>query len=484
RSDSPQRWPEWLVEQERNLKERCEGECQVAPNAGEAHALPADCADETASANTEAAARRVSLSLSKEETEALLGDANHAYGTRADELLLAALALTLSDWTGGAVLVDVEEDARGKPDSRLGARLDSQLDARLDLSRTVGRFDVVYPLRLEAGGAAQIAETVKGVKECVRSASPQGLSYELRRGGDERARRLPTPAQLKYRAIRAVPSSDSATWRGEVLRLPPAEPQAQRPYLIEVKPGLVDGRLCVEWEYDAHVHRSATVEKLAAAFREHLKAVVEHCLTPGRRGYTPSDFPLAQLDQRQLDRLFSGAGHLEDLYPLAPMQRFMAHRHRHHHVPGLYVIHMVTPLRNLHLNVEAFARAWATVVARHAALRTSFVLDGLDPPLQAVWSQVSVPIEQHDWRGFDGDEQQRRIGEYVRAARRRGLDLSAAPQMKLTLFRTEEDTYEFVWIFNYMIQEGWSYPLILKDFFACYDAYARDAEPALHEPGS
>ncbi|HKX33614.1 MAG TPA: amino acid adenylation domain-containing protein [Blastocatellia bacterium] len=472
RSNSPQRWSEWLAEQERNLEGRREPECQLAPDAEAAHALPIDYADETAGAHTEDAARRVSRSLSREETAALLGGASNAYGTTADELLLAALALTLSDWVeGGAVPIDVEEDARGKP------------DARLNLSRTVGRFDLVYPLRLEAGGAAQIAETVKGVKECVRRASPQGLSSELLRVGDERARRLPTPAQLKYRAIGAASPSGSATWRGEALRLPPAEPQALRPYVIEVKPCLADGRLCVEWEYDAHVHLSATVEKLAEAFREHLKAVVGHCLTPGRRGYTPSDFPLAQLDQRQLDHLFSGTGHLEDLYPLAPMQRYMAHRHRHQHVPGLYVIHMVTPLRNLRLNVEAFERAWAKVVARHAALRTTFVLDGLDTPMQAVWSQVSVPVEQHDWRGLDGDEQQRRIGEYVREARRRGIDLSAAPQMKLTLFRTEEDTYEFVWIFNYMIQEGWSYPLILKDFFACYDAYARDAEPALHEPG-
>ncbi|HEX8148747.1 MAG TPA: amino acid adenylation domain-containing protein [Pyrinomonadaceae bacterium] len=474
RSDSPRRWAEWLAEREQKLEGLRECERRLASDASAALALPADCADEeTADLNTEAASARVSVSLSREETEALFGVAGEAYGTSADELLLAALALTLSDWTGGgAVLIDVEEDARERP------------DARLDLSRTVGRFDVVYPLLLEAGGAARIEETVKGVKERVRSASGQGLSYEqLRHGGDGRASRLPTAAQLKYRAVGTAPPPDAATLRGEALRLPPAEPKAPRPYLIEVNPLVAAGRLRVEWEYGARVHRGATVERLAEAFREHLSAVVRHCSTPGRRGYTPSDFPLARLDQRQLDRLFAGAGHLEDLYPLAPMQRYMAHRHRHQHVPGLYVIHMVTPLRNLRLNVEAFERAFQTVVARHAALRTSFVLDGLDTPMQAVWSHVGVPVERHDWRGLDGDEQQRRIGEYVREARRRGIDLSAAPQMKLTLIRTEEDTYEFVWIFNYMIQEGWSYPLILKDFFACYDAYARGAEPELHEPG-
>jgi amino acid adenylation domain-containing protein/non-ribosomal peptide synthase protein (TIGR01720 family) len=466
RCDSPRRWSELLAGQEQKLGRLREYESQHAPDAAETRALPADCADdETVNFNTEAEARRVTVTLSREETEALFVGANDAYGTSADELLLAALALTLSEWTGGgAVLIDVEEDAREKT------------GARLDLSRTVGRFDVVYSLRLEAGGAERIEETVKSVKERVRGASRHGLSYEL----------PPTTAQLKYRAVGASDvkePSDSATLRGEALCLPPAEAQARRPYLIEVNPVLADGLLRVEWEYGARVHRGATVERLAEAFREYLKAVVGHCSTPGRRGYTPSDFPLARLDQPSLDRLFAGVGHLEDLYPLAPMQRYMAHRHRHQHVPGLYVIHMVTPLRNLRLNVEAFERAFQTVVARHAALRTSFVLDGLDTPMQAVWSRVSVPVEQHDWRGLDGEEQQRRIGEYVREARRRGIDLSAAPQMKLTLFRTEEDTYEFVWIFNYMIQEGWSYPLILKDFFACYDAYARGAEPELHEPG-
>ena len=463
RSDSPQRWSEQLAEQEQNLEKLRECERRLTSDARAAHELPVDCADdETVNSNTEAEARRVSVSLSREETAALFSSANEAYGTSADELLLAALALTLSDWTGGGgVLIDVEEDARGK------------LDARLDLSRTVGRFEVVYPLLLEAGGANRIEETVKGIKERVRSASPHAMWYEL----------LPTAARLKYRAVGAAAPSDPATLRGEALRLPPAEPEAHRPYLVEVTPVWADGCLRVEWEYGARVHRDATVEKLAEAFRDHLLAVVGHCSTPGRRGYTPSDFPLARLDQRQLDRLFAGVDHLEDLYPLAPMQRYMAYRHRHQHVPGLYVIHMVTPLRNLRLNVEAFGRAFQTVVARHAALRTSFVLDGLETPMQAVWSQANVPVEQHDWRGDDAGEQQRRITEYVQEARRRGIDLSAAPQMKLTLFRTEEDTYEFVWIFNYMIQEGWSYPLILKDFFACYDAYAHGAEPDLHEPG-
>ncbi|EGH18895.1 peptide synthase, partial [Pseudomonas savastanoi pv. glycinea str. race 4] len=38
---------------------------------------------------------------------------------------------------------------------------------------------------------------------------------------------------------------------------------------------------------------------------------------------TPSDFPLADLDQAQLDALPVAATHIEDVYPLTPMQEGM-----------------------------------------------------------------------------------------------------------------------------------------------------------------
>jgi len=41
------------------------------------------------------------------------------------------------------------------------------------------------------------------------------------------------------------------------------------------------------------------------------------------REYTPSDFPLAHLNERQLAQLQRTAGPIEDLYPLSPMQEGM-----------------------------------------------------------------------------------------------------------------------------------------------------------------
>src|SRR3712207_8331985 len=49
--------------------------------------------------------------------------------------------------------------------------------------------------------------------------------------------------------------------------------------------------------------RSELVEHLAENFIRALRHLIEHCIEPGVKGYTPSDFPLAHLEQSGLDRL-------------------------------------------------------------------------------------------------------------------------------------------------------------------------------------
>jgi non-ribosomal peptide synthase protein (TIGR01720 family) len=53
------------------------------------------------------------------------------------------------------------------------------------------------------------------------------------------------------------------------------------------------------------------VEKLARSFIEELRALIAHCQSPEAGGYTPSDFPLANLGQEQLNNVFARLGEEE-----------------------------------------------------------------------------------------------------------------------------------------------------------------------------
>jgi non-ribosomal peptide synthase protein (TIGR01720 family) len=84
----------------------------------------------------------------------------------------------------------------------------------------------------------------------------------------------------------------------------------RRAHLIEVNALVSGGRLRADWSYSEAVHDRADVEAVARRFEAALRALVEHC-RGGAWGYTPSDFPLAELDQAELDRLMDGPSEVQ-----------------------------------------------------------------------------------------------------------------------------------------------------------------------------
>jgi len=53
-------------------------------------------------------------------------------------------------------------------------------------------------------------------------------------------------------------------------------------------------------------------------------------------------------------------------------------------------------------------------------------MEEIDKPLQVV-HQVKVPLEQHDWRGVDPLEQDKRIKSFLVSDRASGFDFSKHP---------------------------------------------------------
>jgi non-ribosomal peptide synthase protein (TIGR01720 family) len=61
----------------------------------------------------------------------------------------------------------------------------------------------------------------------------------------------------------------------------------------------------LEWTYSENLHDQATIERLARDFAEALRALIAHCQSPDAGGVTPSDFALADLDQKKLDKMLA-----------------------------------------------------------------------------------------------------------------------------------------------------------------------------------
>ncbi|MGH9765148.1 MAG: condensation domain-containing protein, partial [Blastocatellia bacterium] len=222
------------------------------------------------------------------------------------------------------------------------------------------------------------------------------------------------------------------------------------------------------------------MELLTDAIHSSLIELVEDCRLAGP-GFTPSDFPLINIDQPSLDHIVAQFGPVEDIYPASPMQQ------------GLLFHALYSPLTDLYLNqlsyriegrldILSFKQAWRFVVARHAIWSTAFVWRDLEEPLQVVLKTVALDFDERDWRCFTDEQQAKRLESLILDDRRSAFDLAAPPLARLILIRLSDETFQFIWSHHHLVSDGWSTALILKEVLACYEALSSSLAPAFTRP--
>ncbi|HIP70666.1 MAG TPA: non-ribosomal peptide synthetase, partial [Anaerolineae bacterium] len=156
-------------------------------------------------------------------------------------------------------------------------------------------------------------EAIKTIKEQLRRVPHLGIGYYLLRyvSEDEAIRRQ----------MAALPQAEiSLNYLGQFGQdLPPDTPFAPAPesagpdrspdsprqYLIEIDGSIAAGQLQLTWSYSGQIHTRQTITRLANSFLATLRALINYCQTPTAGGLTPSDVPLANLDQKKLDKLMA-----------------------------------------------------------------------------------------------------------------------------------------------------------------------------------
>ncbi|MEV6752602.1 amino acid adenylation domain-containing protein [Streptomyces sp. NPDC051214] len=251
---------------------------------------------------------RRSWTVRAEDAAALVGRTPAVFHCGVHEVLLSALAGAVARWRPGggsgaasSVLVDVEGHGR-------------RSDGGVDLSRTVGWFTSVYPVRLGvegidvdevvAGGAAA-GVLLKRVKEQARAVPGDGLGFGLLRHLNPATApvlaALPRP-QIGFNYLGRFTSDTAGTSIGGSL-----DPAMPATHTIEAGALIVDTisgpRLTLTLSWAAALLDEAAAERLGQLWLDVLGGLAAHTADPGSGGHTASDFPLLDLAQDEVDEL-------------------------------------------------------------------------------------------------------------------------------------------------------------------------------------
>jgi amino acid adenylation domain-containing protein/non-ribosomal peptide synthase protein (TIGR01720 family) len=425
--------------------------------------------------NTEGHAEKLTVALDEDATRALLQSVPAVYNTQINDVLLTALARGWTKWTRSRTLyTNLEGHGR------------ENLFEDMDVSRTVGWFTSIFPVRLDlhdAGEDWQPGEALKSVKEQLRRIPQRGVGYGILRylSGDSALKSRPEPAMLfNYMGQfdRAVAGSKLLRFAGESSG-PWHSPKQKRRHVLEINSLVMNDRMEFEFTYSPALHDQRKIRQFADGFLNALKEVIAHCQLPNAGGRTPSDFPLARLDQASLDRLLAEQPGIEDIYPLSPMQTLFFSANQGSAQAAFDQWHCT--LRG-DLNPEAFERAWNETVRRHTILRSTVLSTGLREPLQAVHRDVRPPWTVEDWRSTAAEQQRERWSALLKQDGGEALDLTQAPVMRFKLVRLDDSTWRFLWSVPGMLLDGWSWPLVFRDASRLYEGYARNVAPQLEAP--
>ncbi len=242
----------------------------LAASAAVAMALPRDLPGKD---NCVAQASIVSASLTREETETLLRRTLAGYGCQINDLLLAALAGVLRDWTGRERTV-IHLEGHGRESGEAG----------LDLSRSVGWFTSLFPVALDLAGRRDPAQQVEAIRTQLAAVPQRGVGYGMGRW------LAPAPlwevpaAEVCFNYLGqfdGLVGEGSAFAGADESVGPHCSPRGRRAHLIDVNALVVDGALRCEWHHGTMIHETATVRRLADALLTQLRTLMAAAPPPG-----------------------------------------------------------------------------------------------------------------------------------------------------------------------------------------------------------
>ena len=439
---------------------------------------------------------RLSMTLPVEDTRPLVGRVPAVFRRGIQDVLLTAFGLAAGRWLarrsgedgadGGPVVLDVESHGRHE-----------HLVDGVDLSRTVGWFTSVHPVRLDCGalpwdevtGAGDgLAAAVARTGRQLRALPERGLGYGVLRYLDPQTApllaALPAPQAL-FNYLGRVPVTDEGTpWLPLRDDTEPVTTGARPlPYPLEVNAVTQDGpdgpQLVANWSWAPSLLTEDEVRELADAWFDALRAVArcaravedgsvhlvrddeEHAAAASAADLLHAPIPKAD----RSDGAGLSFGQLEFLLqPVGP-------DHAHHGVITAWRVRG-------RLDAAALRRGLDDLVQRHDILRTRYVQQG-SATVQFADGRPAWPIDTVDLRAHQGPAQREKVRELLTAETGRAFRIEDGNLVRGLLVQLSDQEHALVLVAHHILVDHWGFLVIINELSELYAAHSAARQPKL-----
>ncbi|BFH71003.1 hypothetical protein PsJ27TS7_50030 [Paenibacillus dendritiformis] len=437
-------------------------------------AVPALPKDLEADVTTHQDSESLFVRLTPEETELLLKRVHRAYNTEMNDILVTALGIAVRKWTGHErVRINLEGHGR------------ESIGTDIDITRTVGWFTTKFPVVLEPETDRVLAYQIKQVKESLRRIPNKGLGYGVCRylSKSEDGFVWDAEPEINFNYLGQFDDDVNQDEIGISISSyssgSPASDRQARSFVLDINGMVLDGALSLDLSYSRKQYRKETMEAFAQRLEQSLRELITHCAGKEHTELTPSDVQFKGLTIAELEQIGQRSGHvgeIENIYSLTPMQKGMWFHSALDRQTAAYFEQTRFTMRGA-LDVQLFERSWMELAKRHLVLRANFVKGPAGEPLQIIYRDKPVGFEYEELLHLQPDEKQAYLDKKAEDDKLRGFDMEHDALVRVTILRTEEQSYHVLWSFQHILMDGWCLPQLTQELFETYSALASGKQP-------
>lgn len=402
-----------------------------------------------------------SISFPPDITRQLLGAANRAYHTEINDLLLSALLLTLARFFNRSdVCLTLEGHGR------------EEVPDQLQLSRTVGWFTSMFPIRLTL--KTDFATTIQAVKEYLRAIPNKGIGFNALKYAENTIFSL---ADLPNITFNYLGQFDQASGYWQVVNESTGEwihADNKRPHVLDMLSMVVDGSF--QMSLSSYLSQAAC-DELSELYYHFLSDIIVHCMDVVKsknETFTASDFQAVKLTPEKLTALQQQDASIVAIHPANSLQQgFIYHVLTQPH-DDAYRIQLFVDY-STDIDIACYQQAWQLAIASHPILRTYFDWD-VDL-LQLVTQQGKLAFHFCDLTDHENSEEA--IDHIQKQDRLVAFDLSKPTLMRLHLMKTSDTHYVLLHTAHHSILDGLSVSNLFKQVHLYYVTLIGGQQPTI-----
>ncbi|HEX3046833.1 MAG TPA: amino acid adenylation domain-containing protein [Bacillota bacterium] len=169
---------------------------------------------------------------------------------------------------------------------------------------------------------------------------------------------------------------------------------------------------------------------------------------------------------------------IEDIIALTPGQEGMLFHYLEKPGGSQYFEQLVIKVSG-GVDDRCFREAWNLVVENNEMLRTFFVWEKVNNPIQVILKKHAPEVLIFDLTELNPAEKSQQLHRLKHESRSNRFELGKVP-LRLELYKLEAEQAEMVICYHHIICDGWSSQIMLREFFRHYQSLWLGEKPLIH----